>query len=150
MKTIPYIKKLTTAGTQYIGTSLQDTEFILTQCNTISRLAPYVPRLMIAHPNYLKQSTGKHNTPQSLCEGIIDNFNSGQYDFSLKQCEALKLVFAIGEEEIEDFHTVEFEEVPKLPKLKALAPVVASEQKGTTMSDLFDIESITVVYRKGE
>lgn len=142
---IPYIKINPESTTNvYWRTTTQDSAFILKQCELIQLLAPYIPKLNIKHPKYLKQSTGAHNTAASLCEGILENFNKSQFDLSEKQCGALVDVFKIGVDEIEDFQPVEFEEVDKLPKIKP--PV--QEDWSALPPDLFDIESVTVVYKK--
>ena len=148
MKLIPYtVVNPPNTTNKYWRMTGPDRSFVLDLCRGVVQLAPHIMRFNIAHPKYLKQQAGGNNTAATLCEGILDNFITSQNDISEKQCIALVDVFKIGNEEIEDFDEVEFSEVPKLPKLKRV-PVV--EEAGTTMSDLFDIESITVTYKRGD
>jgi hypothetical protein len=152
MKTIKYKKKETNANTQYVEVNPTDLDFILNQCKQLVDVATQCKEHKIKEgddffkPSVLmpKQSTGKRNTAESMCSGVIDNFSSGQRDLTEKTMTGLHEAFKVGEAIIEDFHSVEFEECDSLPKLSA--PVI--ESKGTTMEDLFDIESITVTYRK--
>jgi len=149
MKLIPYtVVNPPNTTNKYWRMTGPDRSFVLDLCRGVVQLAPHIMRFNIAHPKYLKQQTGGNNTAATLCEGILENFITSQNDISEKQCIALVDVFKIGNEEIEDFDIVEFSEVPKLPKLKL--PTIQTEQAGTTMSDLFDIESITVTYKRGD
>ena len=146
MKTIPYINKDTKASTQYRKTTKQDIDWVLTQCKRIAQVAPISDELRTPNPKMPRMSAGGRNTPESMCKGVIDNFNAGQYDLSDKQCTGLEEAFRIGEEVIEDFEGVVFEQVDVLPKMKSVVQV-PTEPPGT-FGDLFDIESITVTYRK--
>lgn len=146
-KIIPYVLLKRDANTQYVETTTMDTEFILDQCDIITQMAKYIPVLNIKHPKYLKQTpplgTG-HNTAATLCEGMLHNFKNGQYTFSLKQLEALVEVFKLGEDNIQGFESIVIEAVPKLPKLKVPKNL---ETPTSTIGELFDVESIMVVYK---
>lgn len=110
-------------------------------------LAHLIPRLNIKHPKYLKQSTGTHNTAATLCEGIIKNFSTTQFDLSEKQCKALEDVFNIGADEINNFEPIEFEEVTVLPKIelpKAQKVGCSKTDDWSALSTLFDIDGVTV------
>jgi hypothetical protein len=53
--------------------------------------------------------------------------------------------FRVGSEVINDFEDVLFEEVDKLPKIYAPQDVIPTD---STYSDLFEIETMTVTYRR--
>ena len=142
---VPYINKKTTAGTQYRQTTKQDLNRVLEQCKTLVQVAPYDPALQTPSAKMPRMSNGKRNTPETMCQGVIDNFNSGQYDLSDKQCDGLTEAFRIGEQIIEDFETVEFEEVTSLPKIR---PTATPAPVDDVFGSLFDIDSITVTYKR--
>ncbi len=146
MKTVPYINKATTAGTQYRKTRKQDTDWILSQCKTIVDCSPYDDRLTAPNPRMNRQSTGKRNSVATICQGVIDNFNTGQYDLSDKQMPSLEEAFRVGEEVIENIESVIFEEVTSLPKINPVA-APSSNAVESVFEDLFEI-TITVRGKK--
>jgi len=154
---IPYRNKATTANTVFTEMSESDKNWIEQQCNRIISIADRYPtdasRLNDKNPNLPRHNDGIQrgmNTPKSFCEGVVDKLNlPGLKDLSTKQMDGLVEAFRIGEELIEDFESVEFEEVDKLPKLKSVN-TVTQEDSGTTMFDLFEVESITVTYGRKE
>ena len=152
MKIIPYKSKVTNANTNYKETRFVDTKWVLDQCKTLVLVADTEgDRLLALNPKMPKQSTGHRNSPKSMCEGVIDNFNNGQYNFSDKTMQGITESFRIGEELIEDFEAVEFVEVDTWPKISVpKTPEVSTSEN--TFTDLFDIESIvvntTTVYKR--
>ena len=154
MLTIPYKRKPTHANTQYVETRSQDQKWILQQARRLIELADLcekedVPEglpLVTRNGNLPKQKTGKMNSCRTFCEGIIDNFNNGQYDFTEKQLEGITEAFAVVNRLAEEFEAVTFEEVRELPKLKSLIP--PPDILFEKFSDLFEIEEITINYKK--
>ena len=158
---VPFINKQVNANTQYRQLTNADQRLILDQCKNIvdvvdvcinmghpedaanlTRNDPFIPR----------QGTGKSNSCYSMCAGVLDNFNKGQYNLSDKQCNGLERAFTIANKEINGIEEIEFEEVTSLPKLSPpkVAPVseVPTLMSSAVFSDLFDVESITITYRK--
>lgn len=158
MKIIPYIKKQTNANTQYNCTTSTDTNWVLAQSKRLVDVATDcishgIKEGMVldqSNPKLPRMSTGKRNSPKSMCEGVVDNFNHGQYDLSDKQMEGLAEAFRIGNEIINDFEEVEFNEVEHLPKITH--PVTEMNNiKNTIFADLFDLsqyEVDSIVLRK--
>ena len=150
MKIIPYRKKTTTATTQYNETTSWDLAWILDQAQRLVQTAadcekhkiPEGSRLFSRNGNMPKQSTGKMNSPKSMCEGVIENFNKGQYDLSDKQMTGLTEAFKVGNEIIEDFDEVEFTE-GTLPKLRSLLPR-SIDSALSTFETLFDKFTVTI------
>ena len=155
MKTIHYKKKDTNANTQYVEVNPSDLDFILKQCETLVTVANQCKEHKIKEgddffkPNVLmpKQSTGKRNTAESMCSGILDNFKSGQRDLTDKTMQGLHEAFKVGEAIIEGFESVQFEEAESLPKLKPILDKI-EETELSIFETMFDVESITVTYRK--
>ncbi len=149
---IPYKNKTTTAGTQYRQTTSQDTNWVLEQCKQLSHVAAECEKhklkegAALNHPNpYLpKMSTGRRNTPATMCDGVVDNFNQGQYDLSDKQMDGLKEAFRICNNIIEDFEQVEFEEVVSLPKIRSTSAPLPHPLDNTVFGDLFDLSQYEV------
>ena len=153
---IPYIKKITSANTEYRQLKPLDRNIVLDKCqevvdldnelkkynspdsHTLNAPNPKMPRMS---PPYGK---GK-NSARSMCEGTLDNFKTGtQYDLSDKTMDGLQEAFRVAHSIVDEFEEVEFECVDSFPKSKP----VQQEASPTTLEDLFDIESITVTYRK--
>lgn len=126
MYKVPYIKKQVNAGTEYRKMNSSDQKWILSQAKKLSDIAIACDRdkveegMPLNTPNPLmpRMSTGKRNTPGTICSGVLDNFNKGQYDLTGKQCDGLQEAFRIGCTVIEGFEEVEFEEVTTLPKIQ--------------------------------
>lgn len=156
MKTIPYKKKTTTANTQYNQTTSSDLKHILNDCNRVVEVATECERQGIMDGKKLysnngimpRQSSGKMNSPRSMCEGIIENFNKGQYDLSDKQMQGITESFRVASEIINDFEEVTFEEVDTLPKLNSTRTFDTSAINETTLSELWEIETITFRKKK--
>lgn len=155
MRKIPYIKKRTTANTEYRQTTSSDTKWVLEQCKRLVEVAQACEAngikegaaLNAPNPKMPRMSNGKRNSASTMCEGVIDNFNQGQYDLSNKQCDGVEEAFRIGSDVIDNFEEVTFEEVTSLPKLQSSkAPI--PETCNSVFSDLFEVECVTVVYRK--
>lgn len=158
MKTIKYKKKQTTARTQYNETTSIDTQDVLNKCKRIVEVADACEKHNIADGKRLygrndkmpRQSNGKMNSPKSMCEGVIDNFNNGQYNISDPQIKGLSESFNVAHDIIEDFEQTIFEEVTTLPKLSM--PSNIEQDPGTTFGDLFgySVEEVRVtkIYRK--
>ena len=148
------MNKVTEAKTQYRQIRQFDLDWILEQCKDIVAVtkgltAEYKsikedlekPRVLLP-----KLSTGGRNSAFSMCEGVVENFSKGQYNLTDKQCDGLVEAFRVANEYYE-VDTVEFDEVVNLPKLPLKSPKV-TEMPTSTIGDFFDIESITVTYRK--
>ncbi len=154
MITIPFKRKQTHANTQYVETKSQDLKWILQQCRRLVELseaciAEDIKEGLPLHSrngNLPKQHSGKMNSCQSFCEGILDNFNNGQYDLTERQLEGLTEAFAVVNRLAEEFEAVIFEEVKELPKLKSIIP--PPEDILEKFSDLFEVEEITINYKK--
>jgi hypothetical protein len=148
MKTVEYVKKSTSANTEYRWCRSQDLRWILSQSGRIVELAELlsedVVRFNLARPDLPRQGSGKRNSIHTLCQGIIDNFAGGQYDLTARQCEGLEVAFRVAEEMIEDFEAVEFREVVALPKMTSCV----REVPNTTFPDLFDIELTIKIDRR--
>jgi hypothetical protein len=153
MKHIPYIKKITTASTEYRQMLPTDVDWVLEQCKKLHEIASVCKkngiregdRLNTKNPKIPRMGTGGINTCSSICEGVIDNLNGSQYNLSAPQCDGLEEAFRIGEDLIEDFESVVFEQVDKLPKMTL--PGIP-DISGSTLGDLFDVDTIVVTYRK--
>jgi len=146
MRKIPYIKKRTTANTEYRQTARTDTRWVIDQCKRLVEVAQACVKngiiegaaLNAPNPKMPRMSSGNRNSASTMCEGVVENFNQGQYDLSNKQCDGLEEAFRIGSNVIEDFEEVIFEEVTSLPKLQSSkAPV--PETCNSVFSDLFDV-----------
>lgn len=159
MKTIQYRVKSTTAGTEYRQTTSWDSNWILAQCQMLAEVARDCQQFNISEglalntprPDLPKMSSGRRNTPATLCQGIVDNFNQGQYNLSNKQMEGLVVAFKIASELADGFEAVEFEEVTTLPKIPI--NTAKKESQLTTLTELFDFEnwevdSVTLKRRK--
>lgn len=150
MKTIYYRKKVTTADTQYNETTSWDLAWILDQCERLVQLATECEKQKIVEGLRLytrnglmpKQSSGKMNSPKSMCEGVIDNFHKGQYDLSEKQMTGLTEAFRVGCELIEDFDEVDFQE-GSLPKLRSKLPP-AVDNALSTFESLFEHFNVSI------
>ena len=137
-------------------TNSADTKWILTQCELLVKIAKYCREnnvsegkaLIIANSKIPRMSSGKGNTCETLCAGILDNFKKGQYNFTDKQTMGLEIAFKVGAEVIENFEEVEFEEVDVLPKISLPRENVLGMEAKNTLSDLFDVEAITVTYKR--
>lgn len=155
MKQIQYKLKHTNANTQYVETTSSDTKWILAQCQRLIQVAIACEvnnitegqRLFTRNGMMPRMSNGKMNTCRTMCEGILDNFHEGQYNLTDKQMHGLTEAFKVGNEIIEDFEDIMFKEVTDLPKLRTSTLPTESPTE-STLSDLFDIESITVTYKK--
>ena len=153
-KTINYKKKHTTANTQYNETTSWDLAWILEQAERLVETATACEqhnvkegsRLYTRNGNMPKQSTGKMNSPKTMCEGVIDNFHKGQYDLTEKQMTGLQEAFNVGNDIIEDFDSVIFEE-GDLPKLRSKLPAPL-ENALTTFESLFDHFSVNITFTK--
>jgi len=149
MKHVPYVNKHTQAGTQYRKTTSQDLNVVLDTCKQVAAVAglniPEVQSLNHPNPKMPRMSNGTRNTCATMAEGVIDNFNNGQYDLSDKQCDGITEMTRIAEDIIDGIEQIVFVEVGVLPKIKP--PIIESTPEGT-FSDLFDVESITVTYRR--
>ncbi len=156
-RSVPYIKKVTQANTEYRKSTSADTNWILAHCKRLVSVANDCANagikegaaLNAPNPKMPRMSTGQHNTPKSMCEGVVDNFTRGQYDLSNKQCDGLVEAFRIGNDIIEDFEEVEFNEVAVLPKLVSV--IEMNNIDNTVFSDIFDLsqyEVDTITLRK--
>jgi len=151
MKKIPYKKKATTANTQYNQTTSTDLKHILNECKRLVEVATECERQGITDGKKLysnngimpRQSSGKMNSPKTMCEGVIDNFNKGQYDLSDPQMKGITESFRVAHDVIEDFEEVVFEEVTNLPKLNSTKVFDTSTIPDSTLSDLWEIDSMT-------
>jgi hypothetical protein len=126
MKTIKYIKKITSANTEYRHVSNEDRTWVLEQCSDISamvanciksgesRLIQTADILMKPLDEMPRQGRGPYrgsrNSVKSFCEGVIDNFADTQYDFSEKTMKGLSVAFKVASEEFTTFEDVEFVE----------------------------------------
>lgn len=164
MKTIPYIKKTTTAHTEYRKISDADRKWVLDQCQAIKDFVDTAknmtdPSIRAIVNDLTKADKGmpwrspKHgggaNNPYSMSDGTLDNFKSGQYDLSDKTCKGLEKAFATASKHLNNIEDVVFNETTSLPVVpKATTPKV--ESVGTTFTQLFDIEiSVKVTPKKG-
>lgn len=155
MKTIVYKKKQTNAQTQYNETLSKDLKWVLQQCKRIVELAETCEqeeieegaRLYSRNGDLPRQKTGKMNTCKSMCQGVIENFDNGQYDLSEKQIEGLTIAFNVAHDIIDEFEAVVFEEVQTLPKLKSTLPPPI-EELPPNFGDLFDVEELVVKYKR--
>lgn len=154
MRSINYKKKVTTANTQYNETTSWDLAWILSQSQRLIQTATDCEihkvsegsRLFTRNGNLPKQSSGKMNSPKSMCEGVLDNFHKGQYDLSDKQMQGIEESFKVANEIIEDFEQVEFIE-GELPKLRSKLPAPL-ESALTTFESLFDNFNISINFTK--
>ena len=151
---IPYKKRLPTendSSTRH-DTSSSDLKWVLDQCKRLVEVANACEvnnikegdRLLRSNPLIPRMSSGKVNSPRTMCEGLQKNFSTGQRDLTDKQCTGIQEAFRIGNEVINDFDSVTFEEVDQLPKLTA--PTVHTIEEGSTFEDLFEI--VVTVRRK--
>lgn len=155
-KTIPFKQKPKTSGTVYNETTSTDTKYVLNKCKRVVEVADACEqhgitegqRLFSRNGNMPKQSTGKMNSPKSMCQGVIDNFNDGQYNLSDPQIKGLAEAFTVANDIIDNFDEIVFEKVSELPKLSL--PTTITEQ--STFGDLFgdDVEEVhvTKIYRR--
>lgn len=149
MRTIKYKNKSTSAGTQYRSISTNDRNWVLDQCRTVSGLVDVCAKtsestLTAIHTELVapsivmpKQSTGKRNSVKSMVDGVLDNFKTGQYDLSDKTMIGLTESFMISSKHFNNCDAVEFVEES-----------VQDQVEVNHVDDLFDIESITVTYKK--
>jgi hypothetical protein len=150
---IPYKSTVTNSNANYRQTLSQDTKWVLDQCKTLVQVAEACikegikegDRLTHTNPNIPRQGTGKVNSCHTMCQGVLDNFNTHQRDMTDKTMAGITEAFRVGEEVINDFEDVVFEEVDKLPKIYAPQDTIPT---GTTLGDLFEIETVTVTYRR--
>lgn len=125
------VRKFTTANTTYYETSRSDTSSILNQCRDIVEMDNQLKNqtdqeLYNIHKKFNtanKQMPGKSasygggpNNVRSMCEGVIDNFNDGQYNVSNKTVKGLSEAFRVAASVFETFEEFDFEEVSSLPK----------------------------------
>jgi hypothetical protein len=154
MKTIPFVKKQTGASTQYNQITSSDLNWLLSQSKRLVDVANDCANsgvkegqaLNQPNPNLPRQSSGTRNSPKSMCDGINDNFNKGQYDLSSKQMDGLVESFRIGESVIDNFDSIEFNEVDKLPKIKSAVTSQVDELDPL----LFQIDSVTITYTRSQ
>ena len=174
MKKIPYtvVKTGNHVGTIYYKTTSVDTKFVLKQCKEIVDLYDLLVNETdvmstciindLTNPNKklpkLSQANGGgYNSPYSMCKGVIDNFNTGQYFFTYKQAPGLELAFKLALDNFSkhltaDSYTLEeisFYEVSTLPVTASLnrSTVVPVQQEtitnvpdtSTTFGDLFEV-----------
>lgn len=165
MKKIPYIKKSTTATTEYRKVSTQDRNWVLDQCKSIKDFVdaaknltdPTVQQVVKelqkpdkAMPWRSPKHGGGANSPYSMAEGTLDNFSSGQYDLSDKTCKGLERAFETASKHLNNIEEVEFEETTSLPVVpKPIATPKLVESAGSTFTSLFDIEVTVKVTPKG-
>ena len=143
MKKIPYVSRVTNSNANYKKTLTSDTNWVLEQCKQLVQVAGLgvieVAALNTKNPNIPKQSSGRPNTPKSMCEGVIDNFNNSQYDLTDKTMQGVQEAFRIGADIINDFEEVDFHEVDKLPKIPKPIIEVDSIPNNSMYEDLFEI-----------
>ena len=155
MKQIKYKVRPPTSNDSAIRHEMSDSDllWILRQCKEVNKFvelcklyySPGYTRLISSNPNMPKQTPPYgigHNSVKTMCEGLLRNFETGQFSMSDKSCTGIQEAFRVVNELDESFEAVEFIDVDKIP----LNP--SSELSGTTLPDLFDIESIMVTYRK--
>lgn len=150
MRTIKYKNKNTTAGTQYRSISKNDRNWVLDQCRTVSGLVDVCAKtsefplcdigveLTAATITLPRQSTGKRNSVKSFVDGVLTNFQTGQYDLSDKTMAGVTESFMQASAHFTSVDAVEFVE----------ESVVPTSTEKSVMEDLFDIESITVTYKR--
>lgn len=159
MKVIPYKNKPRPQGTNttYRELTKEDQRFVKEQCKTIIDVDDVCkhssdPELQKVHktlnapnnkmPRRSPAYGGGKNSARSMAEGIIDNFNKGQYNISHIQMPGLEEAFRVASGILNSVEEVEFEEVTSLPKPK---PVYTPDTSDTTFEDLFEI---TITVRK--
>lgn len=146
----------TSAKTEYRDLSKDDLDWVLEQLNIVKSLGtqPVNPDTIVYNlwraikaldSNLPRKGNGTRNSCLSIAEGIIDNFNHGQWSLSAPQCDLIEKSFSKIHDLIDEFDNVEFEEVTALPSKKTFTPIV--EEDITTFSQLFEIE--VIIKRKG-
>ena len=152
---IPYKNKITGANTQYRELSPLDRNLVLDKAQEVINLdnelkkynSPDSVTLNAPNPNMPKMTPpyGRgRNSARSICEGTLDNIKNGtQRDLSDRTMGGLSEAFRVAHSIVDTFEEVEFYEVTTFPKT-----TVPTLEKGTTLEDLFEVESITVTYRK--
>lgn len=165
---VPYVKRLPTETDQAERwiTRKSDTAVILDQCRRIvdmdnqCKASGDVGLLQVSKelntprpdmPSKNRAYGGGKNSVRSMCEGTVDNFDKGtQYNLTKKTCQGIDSAFKVAAGLFECFEEIEFEEVSTLPKITPPKPTVREpvETPGSTFADFFDIESVTVTYKK--
>lgn len=162
MRTVPFSTKDTTAGTVYCQTNIIDRNAVLEQCKTIvdfdNKCATESPIVSSILNRPLKgvirksvRHGGGYNSARSICEGIVDNFNKGQYDFSLPQLTAIEEAFKVAHGILPDFWEVNFEPTTELLRIKVKKVEQKKDEPVTPESmikEFFDIDSVTITYKK--
>lgn len=167
MRTVPFTTKNTTAGTVYCRTLPTDRDAVLEQCKTIvdfddecATESPIVSSILNRPIKNITRKSLKHgggyNSARSVCEGVVDNFNKGQYDFSVPQLTAIEEAFKVAHGVLTDFWEIDWDPVSVLPKLKLednkVVKVPAKKEEPVTpesmIGEFFDIESITITYKR--
>ena len=151
---IPYIKKITSANTEYRQLKPLDRNTVLDKCKEVVDLdnelrkynSPDSHTLNAPNPNMPKM-TPPHgrgrNSARSMCEGVLDNMKGSQRDFSDKQMNGVQEAFRVAHSIVDEFEEVEFEEVDSFPKHTTTVDTI---EKGSTFEDLFEI--VVTVRRK--
>lgn len=146
MKEIIYKNHKSAANTIYCTTSVSDRQYILDNLKLIKDLddqmkgTPVSSQINQPNKSLPRQGSGRHNSIRSAADGIVDNMTSGtQRHFSNKTRTLIEQTFREMQSIIPDWETIRWVEE---------STVAMPTSNGTTLSDLFDIESITITYRK--
>jgi len=152
MKQIPYKNKKTGASTIYCDVSPDDKQWVIDKCREITLLEQALrsanlnataDEITKPRKSLPRQGSGKSNSIQSAADGVLDNLTKGtQRNLSHKTRDLLSKSFKEMNNIIPNFEEVEFVEQSKA------GVDIDMEPSGTTLSDLFDIDSITITYRK--
>jgi hypothetical protein len=155
---IPYIKKKTSANTEYRQLRPLDRKLILDKCQEVVDLDDALKKFNSPDSQTLNAPNAKmprmtppfgqgRNSARSMCEGTLDNFKIGtQYDLSSKTMDGLDEAFRVAHSVVDEFEEVDFHEVDSFPKT---APVI--DTSNSTFNDLFnyyEIETITLRRKK--
>lgn len=152
---INYVVKETNANTEYRLMNKSSMNKLLEYCKLITSVVENkdtsdFPLLTESNPHLPRMRTGSRNSPYTLCQGIIDNISSDQYNLTKKQCDGLIECFRVANSCINEFPTLTFTPVDTLTIDKLSAEVKKEDQAVTIaipIDSKYTIEQITVVYK---
>lgn len=155
---IKYTVRSTSAGTEYRDVHPEDKKWLFQQLHnvvdfTTALAASSDPTSQTMHSALIlgrskipRKGNGSGNSITSAAQGIIDNFNSGQYTLSRPQCDIITKAFAEMVSIIPDWEQVEWEQAASVQSIKPLHPSQAADPG--IFETLFDLSEYEIVIRK--